>query len=55
LFWLGQSRKYMMGLGSSGTARLEEFHDMGENYFRIDDGDKLVDVCGGKNFTVVAT
>lgn len=55
LFWLGQSRKYMFGMGSSGTARLEEFFDMGENYFRIEDGDKLVDVCGGKNFTAVVT
>ena len=55
IYWNGQSRKYMFGMGGSGTARLEGFHEMENNYFRIEDGDKLMDVAGGRNQAIVAT
>ena len=55
LFWQGQSRKYMFGFGGSGTSRHDEFHEIENTYFRYEEGDKMIDVCGGKNFTVVAT
>ena len=55
LFWHGQSRKYMFGFGGSGTSRHDEFHEIENTYFRYEEGDKMVDVCGGKNFTIIAT
>ena len=54
-FWNGQSRRYMMGFGGSGTSRTEGFHEMENNYFRIEEGDKLVGCAGGKNFAIVCT
>ena len=45
----------MFGFGGSGNHSVECFKEMPNNFFRIDEGDKLVDVAGGKNFAIVMT
>ena len=60
LFWQGQSRRYMMGWGSSISHHQEKFyrwddHDNNGNYFSIEAGDKIVGCAGGKNFLIVMT
>ena len=55
LFFNGQSRRYMFGSGMNRDSHLQHFHEIENNFFVMDEGDKMIDVTGGKNFVAVAT
>jgi len=55
LFINGENRRYMMGSGIDRSRYVPRFDEFPDNYFRLEDGDKIVDCCGGKNYTAVVT
>jgi len=56
LFINGENRKYMTGSNISRETYVSKFCPWPEdNFFRIGEGDKIVDVCGGKHFTAIVT
>ena len=55
LFLNGEARRYMMGSNCDRGRYVPRFEEFPDNYFRLEDGDKIVDCTGGKNFTAVVT
>ena len=56
IFINGEARRYMCGSGYDRSRSVPKFDEFpGDNYFRIEAGDKLIDCCGGKHYCAVAT
>mmetsp|Transcript_1038 Transcript_1038/g.1724 ORF Transcript_1038/g.1724 Transcript_1038/m.1724 type:complete len:121 (+) Transcript_1038:1481-1843(+) len=53
LFFSGQPRKYMFGSGTSTS--YDSLVKVRDNFYRIDDGDSIIDICGGRHYTAIVT
>ena len=43
---------------TSGMGRddhIDHFHEIGNNFYRVEEGDKYVDIAAGKHYTAVVT
>lgn len=55
VFFNGQNRKYMFSSGMDRARHVDRFGEIENNFYRIEEGDKIVDLTAGKHYTAAVT
>lgn len=55
MWFSGQNRKYMVGSEVNRNDHNEHFWQLPENFFQMEEGDRIVDVAAGKHFVAVTS
>ena len=55
IWFNGQNRKYMFSSNMERNLHADHFFEIGDNFFRVEDGDTIVDMTAGKHYTAVVT
>ena len=55
LYHMGEARRYMLGSDFNRDTNGTKFAEVENNFFKMAEGDKIVDICGGKCHMAVAT
>lgn len=55
VFFNGQNRKYMFSSGMDRHRHIDRFGEIENNFYRLEEGDKIVDLTAGKHYTAAVT